>query len=558
MNTTMIVTAVMTLMAGIGVFLVACSTMSANLEAAGSKKLKALFAKTQDNRLLGVGIGAIGTAAIQSSGATTVMVIGFVNVGILTLQQAAAIIFGANIGTTITGQIVALGMFGSGGISTTILFSSLAGIGAFCIVFSKSQKWKTIGGILAGFGMLFIGLDIMSSSMESFAKDESIIKMLSSINNVFVLVLLGAIITAIVQSSSVMTSVAITMLVAGLININQGIYLTMGSNIGSCVVAMIAGFSGSTNAKRTALIHFLFNTIGVVFFLCLTVVLHTASSGSVSFGDVFERLFSAAPQMQLAMFHTVFNLITVIIMLPFTRQLVGIVETLIKEKEVENLTGPKLYFLDENMLRTPVIAIAQLKREIVNMAGIAIENFFRSLKIISTLDYSELENFRKQEEELDFLNAELVHYIVKLTGQTLSKHDYDYLSTTLRTVANLERIGDYSENIIEYAENLTKGGDALTGEAIGEVESLRQLMQELFDHAIDAYTNANLQSLALAETTEDKIDLFTEKMAENHVKRLTDGSCTPNAGAQYLELSSDAERVGDHLINVAKTAKILA
>ncbi|MBR7064966.1 MAG: Na/Pi cotransporter family protein [Treponema sp.] len=266
MNTGMLIKAILTLMAGIGVFLVACSTMSANLEAAGSEKLKSLFAKTQNNRLLGVGIGAIGTAAIQSSGATTVMVIGFVNVGILTLQQAAAIIFGANIGTTITGQIVALGMFGTGSISTTVLFSSLAGIGAFCIVFTKSPKWKTIGGILSGFGMLFIGLDIMSSSMTSFAKDEAVINFLARIENVFLLVLIGAVITAIVQSSSVMTSVAITMLVAGLISINQGIYLTMGSNIGSCIVALIAGLSGSANAKRTALIHLFFNTMGVLFF----------------------------------------------------------------------------------------------------------------------------------------------------------------------------------------------------------------------------------------------------------------------------------------------------
>ncbi|MBQ9630131.1 MAG: Na/Pi cotransporter family protein [Treponema sp.] len=558
MNTVFLLTAVMTLMAGIGVFLVACSTMSANLEAAGSEKLKALFAKTQENRLLGVGIGAAGTAAIQSSGATTVMVIGFVNVGILTLQQAAAIIFGANIGTTITGQIVALGMFGSSGISTTILFSSLAGVGAFCTVFSKSQKWKTIGGILAGFGMLFIGLDIMSSSMESFAKDESIITLLASIDNIFILVILGTVITAIVQSSSVMTSVAITMLVAGLININQGIYLTMGSNIGSCVVAMIAGFSGGINARRTATIHLLFNTLGVVFFLALTLVLHIASVGSLTFGDVFGKLFPHAPQMQLAMFHTIFNCVTVILVLPFTKLLVSVVENLIKEKESVVSDSPKLYFLDENMLRTPVIAIAQLKKEIVNMAEIAIQNFFRSLKIISTLDYSDLDTFKKQEDELDFLNAELVRYIVKLTGQILNKRDRDYLNTTLRTVANLERIGDYSENIIEYAENLTKGGDALTSEAVSEVDSLKDLIQELFNHAIDAYTNVSLKSLSLAEDTENKIDAFTEKMAENHVKRLTEGTCTPNAGAQYLELSSDAERVGDHLINVAKTAKILS
>ena len=555
MNTGMIFSAILTLLAGIGVFLVACSTMSSNLEAAGSERLKALFAKTSGSRLLGVGIGAAGTAAIQSSGAITVMIIGFVNVGILSLQQAAAIIFGANIGTTITGQIVALGMFGKGSISTTVLFSAFAGIGAFCTVFSKSQKVKTIGGILAGFGMLFIGLNIMSSSMESFAREEAVIRFLAGINNAVLLVLLGAVMTAIVQSSSVMTSVAITMVVAGLITINQGIYLTMGSNVGSCVVAMIAGLSGSVNAKRTAAIHLIFNVSGVVFFLCITGIIYLATGGAFNIGMLFEQLFPSAPQLQLAMFHTAFNLLTVVLMLPLTTLLVSAVEKLLPEKEAVPEDAPKLCYLDENMLRTPVIAIGQMKREILNMAEIAIQNFYRSLRIITTLDFEEREAFRKQEEMLDFLNGELVKYIIRLTGQTLGKEDRDYLNSSLRSVADLERIGDYSENIVEYADNLVSGGDHLTEEAVAEVGSLRELIEELFAYVMQAYRDGSRKALALAEEVEDQIDLFTERMAQNHVQRLTEGTCTPNAGAQYLELSSDAERVADHLINVAKSVR---
>ena len=555
MDTGMIVAAVLTLLAGIGVFLVACNTMSSNLEAAGSEKLKALFAKTSGSRLLGVAIGAAGTAAIQSSGATTVMVIGFVNVGILTLQQAACIIFGANIGTTITGQIVALGMSGSGSVSSTVLFSAFAGVGAFCSVFAKSQKTKTVGGILAGFGMLFIGLNIMSSSMESFAQEEAVIRFLASISNAVLLVILGAVMTAIVQSSSVMTSVAITMVVARLITINQGIFLTMGSNIGSCVVAMIAGLSGSTNAKRTAAIHLIFNTTGVVFFLIIAGAFSVMTGGELSIGGLFERLFPTAPQLQLAMFHTVFNVCTVILILPVTDHLVRLVQIIIPEREEKRADAPKLYFLDENMLRTPVVAVAQLKREIVNMADIAIQNFFRSLRIITTLDYTELETFQKQEEELNFLNTELAGFIVRLTDQTLGAADRKYLNLTLRTVADLERIGDYSENIVEYADNLKKGGDTLSEEAVGEVGSLRAMVEELFAHTMDAYRDGDRAALALAEEIEDQIDLFTERMAENHVRRLTEGSCTPNGGAQYLELSSDAERVADHLINVAATIR---
>ena len=551
----MVFAAVLTLLAGIGVFLVACNTMSSNLEAAGSEKLKALFAKTSGSRLLGVAIGAAGTAAIQSSGATTVMVIGFVNVGILTLQQAACIIFGANIGTTITGQIVALGMSGSGSVSSTVLFSAFAGVGAFCSVFAKSQKTKTVGGILAGFGMLFIGLNIMSSSMESFAQEEAVIRFLASISNAVLLVILGAVMTAIVQSSSVMTSVAITMVVARLITINQGIFLTMGSNIGSCVVAMIAGLSGSTNAKRTAAIHLIFNTTGVIFFLIIAGAFSVMTGGELSIGGLFERLFPTAPQLQLAMFHTVFNVCTVILILPVTEHLVRLVQIIIPEREEKRADTPKLYFLDENMLRTPVVAVAQLKREILNMADIAIQNFFRSLRIITTLDYTELETFQKQEEELNFLNTELAGFIVRLTDQTLGAADRKYLNLTLRTVADLERIGDYSENIVEYADNLKKGGDTLSEEAVGEVGSLRAMVEELFAHTMDAYRDGDREALVLAEEIEDQIDLFTERMAENHVRRLTEGSCTPNAGAQYLELSSDAERVADHLINVAATIR---
>ena len=253
------ITAILMLIAGIGIFLVACQMMSSNLESASSEHLKALFSKVGNNKLIGVGIGALSTAAIQSSGATTVMVIGFVNVGIMSLSQAATIIYGANIGTTITAQIVALGLSSEGGLSTTAIFAAFAGIGAFIALFSRKESWKTIGGILTGFGMLFVGLSMMSGSMEDFAQMDAVKVFLSSISNPILLVLIGAIFTAIIQSSSVMTSVAITMVVTGLISLNQGIYLTLGSNIGSCVVAIIAGMTSGKNAKRTALMHLIFN-----------------------------------------------------------------------------------------------------------------------------------------------------------------------------------------------------------------------------------------------------------------------------------------------------------
>ena len=372
------ITAILMLIAGIGIFLVACQMMSSNLESASSEHLKALFSKVGNNKLIGVGIGALSTAAIQSSGATTVMVIGFVNVGIMSLSQAATIIYGANIGTTITAQIVALGLSSEGGLSTTSIFAAFAGIGAFIALFSRKESWKTIGGILTGFGMLFVGLSMMSGSMEDFAQMDAVKVFLSSISNPILLVLIGAIFTAIIQSSSVMTSVAITMVVTGLISLNQGIYLTLGSNIGSCVVAIIAGMTSGKNAKRTALMHLIFNCFGVIVFMIAALIMYLVTKGQISFGSIFEDMFPNAPQVQLAMFHTIFNCLTVIIILPLTNLLVKTVCAIIPDKlseEEGQSAKPHFYFVDDKMLRTPIIAVRQVKLEIEHMAAVAMHNY---------------------------------------------------------------------------------------------------------------------------------------------------------------------------------------
>jgi len=555
MDLTAIITSLLTLLAGIGVFLIACQMMSSNLEAASSERLKKLFSKASDNKLIGVGIGALGTAAIQSSGATTVMTIGFVNAGIISLAQAATIIYGANIGTTVTAQIVALGMFGGNSVSTSVIFSAFAGLGAFLSIFAKRSSYKTIGGILAGFGLLFVGLELMSGSMESFAALDGVNTFLAGISNPLLLVLLGTVFTAIIQSSSVMTSIALAMVVTGLIGIDQGIFLTMGSNIGSCVVAVIAGVTSGTNAKRTAMIHLLFNCSGVVLFMLAAWGLGWFD---VSYGSIFERLFPSAPQVQLAMFHTFFNTVTVAIMLPLTGSLVGIVKRMIPEKPATVSSEFSLQYVNDNMLRTPPIAVSQVKREILRMAGIALDNMDRSLGMAVKLDFSEKTAFERDERQLNFINQELIAFIVRLSGRSgLGEKDRTYLSGTYRNIRDLERIGDYAENIVEYATALADSSQQFSDDAKYEISQLKEMLHQLYKNVMSAYQNEDYGALEKANAIEEEIDDYTRRMEEGHIARMEKGICTPSVGAQYLELSSNAERIADHMINLAKSIRTL-
>ena len=556
MDIVAVLSSILTLIAGIGIFLIACQLMSSNLETASSNKLKQLFSKASKNKWIGVGIGTVGTAAIQSSGATTVMTIGFVNAGIISLTQAATIIYGANIGTTVTAQIVALGMSGANSLSTSVIFSAFAGLGAFISLFSKRSNLKTWGGILTGFGMLFVGLELMSDSMKEFAALEGVKLFLANIGNPLLLVLIGAVFTAIIQSSSVMTSIALAMLVSGLIDLSQGIYITMGSNIGSCIVAIIAGLTSGINAKRTALMHMLFNTAGVIIFLLIALVLSIASGGDLSFGVLFESLTPGAPQVQLAMFHTFFNVTTVLVMMPLTEALVNLVVKMIPNSSVEEKEANKLNFIDNNMLRTPPLAVVQTKREIIEMSKIAMENYDRAMHAITTLDLSEREVFDKTESRLNFINKELVNFVVKLTGErALSEKDHIYLTTTFRSVRDVERIGDYAVNIMEYADNLIKLRQSFSENARSEITQLNKMVHQLYDKVVKAYSDEDLAALDEANVIEEQIDEYTKMMEDNHIKRMGEGLCNASVGAQYLEMSSNAERIADHLINVAKVIR---
>ena len=425
------------------------------------------------------------------------------------------------------------------------------------MLFAKNDSWKKTGGILTGFGMLFVGLSMMANAMDEFAALDSVKLFLASIRNPLLLVVLGTIITAIIQSSSVMTSIAITMVVTGLIALDQGIYLTMGSNIGSCVVAIIAGMTSGVAAKRTAMIHLLFNVLGVILFLCVALVLSLVTAGVWSFGTIFEHLFPSAPQLQLAMFHTVFNVTTMLVALPLTNALVNLACRIIKDQPAKNTNEPHLYFLDPQMLRTPVVAIRQLKAEVENMAQMAIENYKRSIRDVTTLDNSERELFEQTENQLNYLNRELVHYALLLSNNQLNRFDHQYLVSTIRTVSDLERIGDYAKNIIEYADSLRQQEVRFSDYALKEIDQMNELIGRLYDAAMQAYHKMDMDALGLANQVEDEIDQLTDEMERNHIQRLALGICKPQAGTEYISLAQNSERVADHLINVAKTIRDL-
>ena len=536
------------LIAGIGVYLIAFKMISSNLEAVSSDRLKKTFARISDSKLIGLFIGIVATVLIQSSSAVTVMTIGFVNAGILSLTQAATIVFGGEIGTTVSGQIVALGLFNMETFDLNALFSSFAGLGVVVSSVAKKDNLKKTGEIISGFGLLFIGLGLMSSSMRSFAELDSLKLFLSQLDNVVFLMVAGAIITAIIHSSAAMTSIAITMVATGLISFEQGIYITLGANVGTCFTGMMAAMSSNANSKRTSVIQLIFNTGGALLVLLIDALIKAFSP--VSIGILFERLFPGAPHYQLAMFHTVFNIASVIIVLPLTDLLVSLSKKIIPDDETDE-ANERFYYVDENMLKTPAIAVSQVKKEIVNMAAIAIENFNRAIRSFMDKDVDEKKAFVSNENELNFLNKKLVEFVVKLTGlNNISKKDYMYLSSTYKAIADIERIGDYSENIMEYADNLKEYDGKLSDHAKEEIKELRDLINNLYELTIEAYEKNNKSSFKKSMKVEDKVDDLTQRMAENHIDRLNKNLCSAEVGAQFLKLASDVERIGDHLINI--------
>lgn len=550
---------ILRLLAGVGIFLTGCDIMSSNLEAASSDKLKRLLSKVSNNKIVGVLIGAAATIAIQSSSATTVMTIGFVNARIISLQQAATIIFGAEIGTTITGQLVALGMLGSSEINMDVIFSALAGLGVFVTMFSKHDNIKLVGNIMTGLGLLFAGLDMMSGAMSGFAQYPQLKEFIAVLDSSFLLIIIGAILTAIIQSSSAMTSISITMVAAGLINISQGIYLTLGANIGTCLTGMLAAAKADgVNAKRTSLIQLLFNIGEVVLVYLSDLLLSLFSGGEITYGALFSNMFPGLPHTQLAMFHTVFNIASVVIVLPFTGRLVALAKRLIDDRPADN-SAERFFYVNESMISTPSIAVEQIRQEIVNMSNIAIQNFNISVDMIKTLNFDREEDFVKNEKELNFLNENLVDLVLKIVQSgKVNKKDLNYLSSTYTAVSDLESIGDYAENIARYARDMADNDSSFSAKLLAEMEAMRQLINGLYLLVLDSYKDGKKKPSRDIKKFEANINALSGHMVNTYVERLNQNELTGISGTGYLKFYNDTERIGDHLINLIDKDCILS
>lgn len=544
--------AFLSLLGGIGVFLYGMKLMGDSLEMVAGNEIKRMFAKISNKKLIGVGIGTVTTAVVQSSAAIIVMSMGFVNSGLMSLTQAITISYGANIGTCVTALIVAVGVGGFADVQLTVIFAALAGVGALMIMFTKKDKVKKIGGIITGLGMIFVGLSVMTSSMSIFSQSDKISAFLAKISNPALLLLFGILFTALIQSSSAVSGIVITMVasVPALLQFDQALYIILGSNIGTCITSLIAAIGTNTNAKRAAVINVFYKTVGVIIF------------GILSIWVPFGKMFSVfkAPALQVAMFHLFFNVVATVIFFPFTNLMVKASEKIMPEKKKPvDENEPHLYFLEERLLRTPPVAVAQLKNEIENMAEIAKSNFDKCMDAVMVGKVSDvIDEIAKNEKCLNFLNREITKYLVKLSQVDLSEDDKILISTSYHTVSDIERIGDYAENISEYAEKMEADNLTFSPKAISEIQTLKATITNLYDEVMKTYKEDTLDYIDKVNEYEESVDRQKEEMGEHHIERMNKGECTPEVGAIYLSLSSNAERVADHMTNIAYAVRSYA
>ncbi len=541
------------LLGGVAVMMFGMRVMSSNLEKVAGNNMKKLLGKMTTNRFAGVGVGAVVTAIINSSTATTVMLVGFVNIGLMTLKQACAVIMGANIGTTITAQIMSLSGVGAFNISSVFALISLVGL-VFIMVF-KNDKLNKTGYILMGIGLIFVALQVVSVSVPYLIYenpvdvDKKLYPFFETLfnGNMFplLLMLIGIVLTALVHSSAAITGILIAL--GSAISMKTAMFIILGSNIGTCVTALVSSMGTSTNAKRTAVIHLLFNVFGALLFIAPIWIWGNEIA-------MFLKKLGGTTQRQIANFHTIFNVLTTVLLLPFLSLIVKLATKIVPDSKSEQKIKT---YIDDRLLETPAIAAAQVKKEIIEMSELARLNLDKSLDQLLSGDYSEEEEMKEREILINLKNKEIARFLTKLMSCDLSKNDDVAISTYFHVITDLERVGDYAENIMEYSDRMAELGLKFSNGAIKEITHCKNLLDDLYTKAVQAFANVDYDILASVDEVEEQIDDLTLQMENSHIQRLKDGSCTPEVGSIFLQAASNMERIGDHMTNVAFSIKKL-
>lgn len=533
-----VIESILMLLAGSGVFMTGMKLMSDGLERSAGPGMRKLFGKISNNRFAGVGVGAAVTAIIQSSAATTVMVIGFVNAGIMTLFQATSIIMGANIGTTVTGILISLSAF-----NVSMYAMALSLVGVFFMMFSRKDVLKKIGSILCGLGLIFVGLWMMSQSFRNEQISNVFYNLFTSIKFPLLLILFGMVFTALIQSSSAATGLIITMVGEGVLPMDLALFIVLGTNIGTCVTAILASMGATTNAKRAAFIHLTFNLIGTIIFTAFLWIFRAF---------VVRALQAVIPdvRMQIAWFHVCFNVITTLLLVPFIRPLTRLATFVIRGKKgaADEL---KLQYIDDRILHTPPIAVAQVLKEVSNMASLARDNLECGFEAVISGDIGKREHVRLEEDRINFINKGVARYLIKMSGLNLPYSDEKLVGSLHHVISDIERIGDHAEDFMEQAEQMQESGFAFSEEALKELRDMYDVVREMFDKSIYVFENRDTDRLPEISELENQVDMFKKLLSNNHILRLNSGQCTVESGTHFNAIITALERIADHLTNVA-------
>ena len=530
---------VLSMAGGLGLFLYGMRIMSDSIEKVAGAKLRGILERLTTNRFTGVLVGVFFTAVIQSSSACTVMVVSFVNSGLMNLTQAASVIFGANIGTTVTALLVSFKLEKA---APVILL-----VGVLVVMFCKKQKISRWGEVIIGFGVLFMGLSTMSGAMAGMKDSPMILHMFASLQSPFLAVILGAVLTAIIQSSSVTVSIMVLLANQGLMSMDIGMYIILGCNIGACTSAVLASMNGKKDAKRAASIHLIFNVIGtVVVYIIFMLRVHQIV-------DVLTTITGNDMGRVIAYAHIFIKVFQVIIMMPFIKGIVKLTYLVVPgdDRKVGYRDSYQLKYIGEKVVLNPATAVVEAIKELDRMASLADENLNRAMNALITLEPEEIEEVHEVEKNIDFLSHAITHYLVKINQTTLPIEDLKNIGALFHVVNDIERIGDHAENIADAAERRIKTGVGFTKEAQKELGEMMNMVNTILRFSFEMFVKSTEEHVEDIQNLEEAIDEKEKELQQKHIERLSNNECSPEAGALFSDIVSGLERVADHAVNIA-------